>query len=605
MNQFERNLASVAACDAALAAALREAHGSVLAVSPAKNGLPTATAGGKQIHSAYDPVREAETWAEGQAKSCQTGEAVVVLGVGLLYHVEALRKRLPKETPVVVVAPDLSVLRDACACRPLSECVEAVTVAWGGPTATARALADLRRPLRFATYAPAAALHADSHAHIERELRDLVATQAGGQLHVAVVGPMYGGSLPIARYAVSALESLGHRATWIDHSPHHASLQVMDRLTDTRARRTVEAKFVDVLGLLTLARLAEDPPDVVLFLAQAPMHLPALELLQKKKFLTAMWFVENYEHQTYWQQVAGGYEFWFVFQRGACEAALRRAGAKHVSYLPLAADPTVHRPLALSDDDRREFGADVSFVGAGYRNRRNILPALIRPDWTFKLWGDEWGSEGPLLSVLQRGGARIDTETCVKIFNATTVNLNLHSYRGEGLDPLNDSVNPRTFELAASGAFQVVDRRTLLPEQFTETEIATVSRAEDFVPAVKRYLADPDARRAMADAARARVLQDHTYAQRMHTFLTTIGLAHPDRVGSVLRGDRQAGALATHAQASPDVAKWLKTFEPGRRVELKDVAAAIRGQGPDAVLSRDELLLLMLDEYRQETRDLV
>ena len=43
----------------------------------------------------------------------------------------------------------------------------------------------------------------------------------------------------------------------------------------------------------------------------------------------------------------------------------------------------------------------------------------------------------------------------------------------------------------------------------------------------------------------------------------------------------------------------------GQRVELKDVAAHIRGKGPTATLKREELMVLMLDEYRSETRDLL
>ena len=41
------------------------------------------------------------------------------------------------------------------------------------------------------------------------------------------------------------------------------------------------------------------------------------------------------------------------------------------------------------------------------------------------------------------------------------------------------------------------------------------------------------------------------------------------------------------------------------RVELKDVAVRIRERGMTAVLSREDLLILMLDEYRMETRDLL
>jgi hypothetical protein len=38
-------------------------------------------------------------------------------------------------------------------------------------------------------------------------------------------------------------------------------------------------------------------------------------------------------------------------------------------------------------------------------------------------------------------------------------------------------------------------------------------------------------------------------------------------------------------------------------VELVDVARTIRQKGPEAKLNREELLILMMDEYRQEKRD--
>lgn len=602
---FETNLTAIAGEDAALAAAIREAPGGVLHITSAKSGLPTATASGRSIHSAYDPSREAEAWAKAHAEACRPGEIVIVLGVGLLYHVEALRASLSRDTTIGVIVPDVNELHDACLVRPLNQWVSGVEWLWGSVERMAALLCRTARPLRFLSYAPAAALHASVHADLERVIRQHVAARAGGQVHVAVVGPIYGGSLPIASYTVSALEQLGHRVTWIDHSPHHASYNVMNGLKEPRHRLTLQSRLADLLGQVTIARLAEDPPDVVLALAQAPMTLPLLEHLRKKQFVTAMWFVENYRHLTYWQQVAAGYDHWFVIQKHACHEALRYAGAKQVSYLPMAAEPSIHRPLTLTSEEYTTLGADVSFVGAGYANRRELLPRLVTKEWTFKLWGNEWDGVAALTGVLQRAGARIDTDTCVKVFNGTKVNINLHSWTGEGLDPEGDFVNPRTFELAACGAFQIVDERSLLPEVFTREQIVTAGRPDDFVPHVRHWLRDKAGRKQIADAARQRVLAEHTYIHRMRQLLAQIGVSHPDRIGAMLQGERQAGALMGRSASVPELIPVLAQFAAEDRVELKDVAARIRARGTAAVLAREELLILMLDEYRMETRDLL
>ena len=604
MNSFEVNISRLAQSDPALASALCQSRGGSLEIIPARTGMPSARANGRWIHSAYDPIKEAQVWAESQCH--QDGETIVVLGVGLLYHVEALCARLPRTAPVVLVVPDLSVLADAAAVRTWGDWMDRVSWAWGTTEAISEQIADAGPPLRLVTYAPAAALHEDSHRAIETALQRKVSAQAGGQLRIAVVGPIYGGSLPITGFVVRALESLGHHVRWLDHSVHATSYRQLELLKNSQHRLALQSKYAEMLSRITMAQLAEDPPDLVLSLAQAPLILPMLEHLRRKRFMTAMWFVENFRHLTYWQQLAAGYDFWFVIQQEPCIAALKQAGAKEVRYLPMAADPSVHRPLELTRTEREEYGSDVSFVGAGYANRRQIFPRFVGHDWKFKLWGNEWDGATDLTSVLQRNGARIDTDTCLKVFNGSAVNLNLHSCTGTGLDPEGDFVNPRTFELAACGAFQLADRRSLMPDLFTATEVATVSSPDEFPGEITRWLREPEQRLTMAAKARQRVLAEHTYAHRMRELLSQIGVASPDRIGSILRGARQAEALAIAATDSfPSLASTLRTFPSTQRVELKQLAAQIRSRGPMGTLSREDLMVLMLDEYRSETKDLV
>ncbi|MCP9470685.1 MAG: glycosyltransferase [Nitrospira sp.] len=605
MSHLLKNLEKLGRRASALAEAVRSATGSVLSLTPSREGSVTAKCGGRWVHSSYDPRKEAHSWANAQLKEWKDDEVGVVLGVGLLYHVESLALLKPGSRRLAVIIPDVSVLKDALGARPLGSWPETIEWIWGEPADMARHLADFGKPLRFMTYAPAAGLHEAVHREMEASLRRMVASRQGGQLRIAVVGPIYGGSLPIARYVTSALESLGHRVIWIDHSVHHTSYEQFNGYGDVRHRLTMQGRFAELLSLDTVARLAEDPPDLVLAIAQAPLTAGVLAHVRKKKFLTAMWFVENYRHLPYWRQLASSYDCWFVIQRGDCIEALRKAGASHVHYLPMAADPQVFYPTSLTETEQCEYGADVSFVGAGYQNRRVLLPRWLSPEWTFKLWGNEWEGAAELASVLQRGGARIDTEICRKVFNASTINLNLHSYNGPSLDPQADFVNPRTFELAVCGGFQLADERALLPELFSEQEIVRFRSPEEVPQLIRRWLHDREARGAVAEAARRRALTQHTYRHRMEDLLAVIGLRQPDRIGAVLRGDRNAGALAARAETPPELETLLSRFPRDQRVELKDVADSIRARGAGRRLAREELLILLLDSYRSETRDFV
>jgi spore maturation protein CgeB len=605
MNSFEHNCALLAAAQPDLIAAVRAAGGGLLELSMARNGMPTAKRSGRWIHSAYDPAREAESWAQVQAGSCRPGEIVVVLGTGLLYHLEALRKLLATEVEVALFVANPEELHDAFSARRLEAWARGVAWIFGDAEAAVRQVCRHKRPIRIATYQPAVQGGQESYLAFEQALRRQVAKQAGGQLSVALVGPIYGGSLPVAGYVKRALEDLGHSVQWIDHSLHARSYELMGALRDARHRQLMQSRLAEVLSQWTMAHLAESPPDLVLSLAQAPLTLPVLQHLRKKKFLTAMWFVENYRHLTYWQHMAAGYEFWFVIQKNGCLEALRDAGVRQVHYLPMAADPSVHRPLDLSAEDIKFYGSDLSFVGAGYANRRCLLPQLLGRTWSFKVWGNEWEGASEIRQALQLDGARIDTETCMKVFNASTINLNLHSTTGPGLDPQADFVNPRTFELAACGAFQLVDQRSLLPEVFAADEIVSFRDFCEVQALVPRWLQDSAARTGMAARARARVLGEHTYRHRMVDLLGQIGVSQPDRVGAILRGDRQQEALAARSGDLPELQALLAHHAPAQRVELKDLAASIRSKGAGTPLKREELMVLMLDEYRCETRDLL
>ncbi len=190
-------------------------------------------------------------------------------------------------------------------------------------------------------------------------------------------------------------------------------------------------------------------------------------------------------------------------------------------------------PVALTDAERRRFGADVSFAGAPYLNRQRVLLGLL--DLNPRVWGEGWaGTEVERLAA--EGGARFTLDEMVRIFSATKINLNIHSANHvEGLDPDPDYVNPRTFELAACGAFQLVDARQPLPAMFGDDELVTFRSTTALRSLVAHYLARPDERAAIAARGRARALAEHTFLHRVRRIF-----------GETLPAELQPGAPARH-----------------------------------------------------------
>ncbi len=84
---------------------------------------------------------------------------------------------------------------------------------------------------------------------------------------------------------------------------------------------------------------------------------------------------------------------------------------------------------------------------------------------------------------------------------------------------MGDFVNPRTFELASIGAFQLVDKRRLMPELFeiegSNKELITFDTFDEVPELAQYYLSNKEEREKIAQRTMQRVHKDHTYQQRM------------------------------------------------------------------------------------------
>lgn len=408
-------------------------------------------------------------------------------------------------------------------------------------------------------------------------------------LRILVVLPLYGGSLPIGRYCAKALSGMGHAVRIFDAPAFHSAFTGLKNLElPPSALGPLENSFLQVLNQAIWAQVEHFEPAFVLALAQAPLNRLTLQKLRKAGVRTAMWFVEDWQIFDYWQTYAPLYDVFAVIQKDPFQEKLAAAGQPHAPYLPLAALPEFHRPLALSAEEEREYGADIGFLGAGYPNRRLAFRPLAGRN--FKIWGSDWEGESVLAPCIQRQGQRIGEEESVKIYNASRINLNLHSsLKTETLVSHGDFVNPRTFELASMGAFQLVDRRRLLPELFAEDELACFDSEAELYEKIDYFLSHPDERARFCRRARERVLAEHTYAQRMRRLLDYVA--------------EQFGpwkAEAEQAAIAPPLLELLQRLELGPGASFENVVHTLRRQS--GALNDVETAILFLDEWRRQYR---
>jgi len=189
---------------------------------------------------------------------------------------------------------------------------------------------------------------------------------------------------------------------------------------------------------------------------------------------------------------------------------------RKTQYLPHAYDPQRHAPAAPDGPDDVP-AHDVVFVGTGFHERVELLADV---DWAgidFGLYGT-WtllGSRHPLRQHL-RGGTMTNART-IALYRRAKIGLNL--YRSSERYGRNaprvaeaESLNPRAYELAACGVFQISDWRPEVAEVFGSA-VPTVDSAAELSAQLRYFLAHPEGRAASAHRARLAV-QPQTFAAR-------------------------------------------------------------------------------------------
>ncbi len=473
-------------------------------------GLPVLEQGSRALDSRRDPAGTAARQA-----ATVTADRVTVAGLGSGYLAEAVMARGIHLAGII--EPSADVLAAAMRARDLQRLFQAAPVVVLESAPDTVQLAVIRADgAALVPHGPSVAGSPELAALVERWPSIPVADRAP---RVLVAGPIYGGTLDTARCTSRAVAALGGETRLFDFSlfadGHHAlgALGV-----PSAARNRLQAEYAAVLGEALVDVAREWKADLVLALAQAPLSEASLDRLRALGIPSAFWFVENGRVLTYWEHVARHYDWFYAIQPGRFLEQLAAAGARRPRYLPTACDPERHVPMTLTSGERARFEADLSFAGAPYLNRRRLLLSVA--DLGLRIWGEGWQIEPSLSANVAGDGARFTLDEMIRIFAATAVNLNLHSANHvAGFDPDPDYVNPRTFEIAACGAFQLVDWRSPLADLFTDEEMITFRSVPELRDQVAYYLSHADERQAIAARARARAVADHGFANRVERIL--------------------------------------------------------------------------------------
>ena len=360
--------------------------------------------------------------------------------------------------------------------------------------------------------------------NIFTELKRRLSSALSSPVKILLVKPFYGGSLPVANYCEMNFKKFNVNLKTIDSDKAFGAFDLITRTLNKKDFISdMRIELSNFISKMIFYSIEEFKPDIVFGVAQSPINDKVLKNIREKGIVSGFWFVEDFNLFKYWEYFAPFYDYYFTIQKDKFFSELEKIGVKNYSYLPLACEPEIHRPVKLTKEEKKRFGSILSFVGAGYYNRRRFFRKLL--DYDFKIWGSDWEDEPVLSDLIQENGRRVSTEESVKIFNASLININLHSSTFyEGIAPDGDFVNPRTFEIAACKSYQVVDRRKYLFEHFEkDKEVLSFSTESELKNLIKEIIEFPEKYEHIKENGYKRAVTEHTYKERIKSIAKVMG----------------------------------------------------------------------------------
>ncbi len=185
--------------------------------------------------------------------------------------------------------------------------------------------------------------------------------------------------------------------------------------------------------------------------------------------------------------------------------------------LPQAVDPAIDRPAERIPD---RYRCDLSFIGSGQFLRRHEILRQFSHAGRLQIHGPSW--EGAPAG-LPRSAGTVRGATVAEIIGGAALSLGVNALPPEETERDGGTSNRLWRVLGAGGCF--LGEHVPGVDQFAAHGIQALWYREpaEGVALARQYLADPVARRAIAEAGRAHALAQHTYRHRLALLISGQG----------------------------------------------------------------------------------
>jgi len=310
-------------------------------------------------------------------------------------------------------------------------------------------------------------------------------------------------------YRDKAVEYLGHQLISFDDR----SFFLPGRLRD--AWSALQEWDLQRLNQNTIKCVRQEHPDLCIVVGGQRMLPQSVLAVKNMGVPTALWttdapfdFKNVLESAPFYDRLyCAGTEAMDIFHE---------KGLKHACWLPFGCDPHFHKPMDVTEENKKKYGKDIVFVGSFYPNRVGPLEAIA--DFDLGVWGPYWNRIDPGSPLKPKvHEIKMNYEKWVNIYNAAKIVLVTH-YKNEKV-PCHQA-SPKLFEAMACGAFILCDKQKDAMSLFEDKKhLVFFNDDKDLREKVKYYLAREEERRTIARQGMEEAVRQHTYRQRMERII--------------------------------------------------------------------------------------
>jgi spore maturation protein CgeB len=189
--------------------------------------------------------------------------------------------------------------------------------------------------------------------------------------------------------------------------------------------------------------------------------------------------------------------------------------------LPHGYDPELMTPSALDPEESRWYAADVVFIGIWSPEKEETLASVRRliPGLDLAIWGNQWDkAHSPELRGCIRGRGVLGDEY-VQALCGSKIALGLLSEKVIGASQ-GDAVTSRTFNIPPTRTMMIHKRTEEVLRFYEEDkELVCYSSAEELAEKIAYYLAHPEERAAITQAAYDRCVPAYGMDTRMQEIM--------------------------------------------------------------------------------------